>query len=133
MSILIGLHIKKVLEANLEVNKMVGDRLYPLVVPVGTPQYPFIVFRNSGTSNEVLTKDGSCEDRVNCEVTVVSKDYYSAISLGNEIRYSFEDKGAAYDKFEVLDCEVIGSSESFEIDIDAYTVSVSFSFKTIDK
>lgn len=131
MSLLIGYHIKEVLTKNDIVVEDVDNRIYPLVIPVGTPEYPFIVFRNDGITTDG-TKDGTCEDSVNVSVIIVTKDYMQAIELANTVRYSFEDVQAEYQQFQVNDCVVTGSSEEYLMDIDAVAITLGFNFKTVD-
>ncbi len=92
--------------------KEVGSRIYPLVIPEGAPEYPFIVYGSAGIS-PTDTKDGSCEDNVNASVVVVSKTYSSAIRIANMARYALEGVSEKYKDFEVRDCMLYGSSEDY--------------------
>lgn len=131
MSLLVGFHIKSALSEDEALVKEVGTRIYPLVIPEGTPEYPFIVYGSAGIS-PTDTKDGSCEDNVNVSLVVVSKTYSSAIRIANMARYALEGVTAKYNDFEVRDCMLSGSSEDYLQEIDAISVTLNFNIKTID-
>ena len=131
MSLLIGIHIKEVLLKDEALRKDIGDRVYPLVIPEGAPQYPFVVYESTGIQ-PFNTKDGSCEDSVGVSVAIVSKSYESVIGIANTVRYDLEGKTAKYTGFEVTECVLFGSAEDYLPDIDAVCVTLSFNMKTID-
>lgn len=131
MSLLVGIHIKEALLKDEELIKEVDNRIYPLVVPEGAPEYPFIVYRNSGIS-PTDTKDGSCEDNVSVSVVVVSKSYSSAIKIAQMTRYDLEGVSAKYDDFQVTDCLLSGSMDEYLQEIDAFGITLNFNIKTID-
>lgn len=131
MSLLVGIHVKEMLLTDAGVSGKVGDRVYPLVIPVGAPKYPFIVFRNDGTAPD-YTKDGSNEDSVGVSIEVVSKEYGEAIEIGNNIRYALEEKRKRYEQFEVRGCVLSGTTEEWLDDIDAYGIILNFEMKTVD-
>jgi hypothetical protein len=131
MSLLIGIHIKEMLLKDEGISEKVGNRVYPLVIPVGAPKYPFIVFRNDGTVPD-YTKDGNNEDSVGVSVEVVAKEYGEAVEIGNSIRYALEEKRRRYEQFEVRDCALTGTAEEWLDDIDAYGIILNFEMKTVD-
>jgi hypothetical protein len=119
------------LQSNKAVTEAVGNRIYPVVIPAGVPEYPFINFTSSLDGPDE-TKDGSCADNVSTTLAVVSKSYEVAVNTANEVRYAIEGKTARYDKFEVIDSSLVSCVEDYLMDIDAFTVTLSFNFKTID-
>lgn len=131
MSLLIGIHIQEVLTNAPEITAVVKERIYPLVIPAGVPQYPYILFINGGIT-DTGTKDGTAEDSVVVGVAVASKSYGEAVRTANRIRYLFVGKSAKYEDLEVRDCELLGSNEEYLLDIDVYTVTLQFNFKTLD-
>lgn len=131
MSLLVGIHIKSALLKDSNLTKEVNDRIYPLVIPEGTPEYPFIVYGSMGIS-PTDTKDGSCEDNVTVSVVVVSKTYSSAIRIANMVRYDLESVSEKYKEFEVTDCILSGSSEDYLQEIDAISVTLNFNVRTMD-
>nr|DAH19096.1 MAG TPA: Protein of unknown function (DUF3168) [Caudoviricetes sp.] len=131
MSLFISKHIISSLQSNKAVTEAVGNRIYPVVIPVGAPEYPFINFTSSLDGPDE-TKDGSCADNVSTTLVVVSKTYEVAVNTANEVRYSIEGKTARYDKFEVIDSSFLSCIEDYLVDIDAFTITLSFNFKTID-
>lgn len=131
MSILIGLHIKKVLEQNQDVVRRVGNRIYPLVIPQGVENYPFICYDMTGGTGE-QTKDGVLDDVATVNVSVIAKTYEEAIIIGNAVRYSFEGVTAKYERFEVTECSNVTYNDEYVEVIDAYAMNLSMDFRTID-
>jgi hypothetical protein len=132
MSILIGKHIKAVLSADAEVRRSLDDRVYPVAAPKGTPQFPMLVYVNSGI-NPDYTKDGVAGEAVTVQLVLLHTMYDNAIELMNHIRYLFEERVAYYPDFEVDDCYLTGYSEDYDLDLDKYVTSISLTFNTIDK
>lgn len=131
MSLLISKHIISSLQANEAVTEAVGNRIYPVVIPAGVPEYPFINFESSLDGPDE-TKDGSCADNVSTTLMIVSKTYEVAVNTANEVRYAIEGKTARYDQFEVIDSSLLSCIEDYLVDIDAFTITLSFNFKTMD-
>lgn len=131
MSILIGLHIKKVLEQNQDVVRRVGNRIYPLVIPQGVEIYPFICYDMSGGTGE-QTKDGVLDDVATVNVSVIAKTYEEAIIIGNAVRYALELSEGSYSQFEVTECSNVTYNDEYVEAIDAYAVNLSMDFRTVD-
>lgn len=131
MSLLVGMHIKEALLKDKALVGEISDRVYPLVIPEGAPEYPFIVYGNAGIS-PTNTKDGSCEDNVSVSVVIVSKSYSSAIKIAQMVRYDLEGVTAKYDDFQVTDCLLSGSADEYMQEIDAFGITLNFNIKTID-
>ena len=131
MSVLIGLHVKRVLAKNAEVVGYVGDRVYPLAVPNGVEQFPFICYDTSGASGE-RTKDGLVNDVATVALSVIAKKYEDAIKIGNLVRYAFEGRWGQYDEFRVQTCRNITYNDEYIADFDAYAMNLSMDFLTID-
>ena len=131
MSVLIGLHIKRVL-ANVEaVTRMVGNRIYPLVVPQGVETYPFICYDMNGFSGD-STKDGVLDDVASVNIAIIAKSYEEAIVLGNEVRYAFEGKRAKYEELSVRDCVNVAYNDEYIDALDCYAINLSMDFRTED-
>jgi hypothetical protein len=131
MSILIGLHIKRVLGGNKDVVKFVDDRIFPIAVPNGVSQFPFICYDTNGTSGQ-STKDGFVNDMASVGISVIGKNYEEVIVIGNLIRRAFERKRVKYEEFEVIDCMNIVYNDEYIADIDSYSLNLSMDFKTKD-
>lgn len=131
MSILIGLHIVRALEKNQVVKEMVGDRIYPLVVPQGVDRYPFIVYDMQGGSG-TTTKDGTVDDAVTVQVSVIAKMHTQALNIGNAVRYALDGHCPTYEEFKVLKTGNIAYNDEYVEAVDAYSVNISIDFRTID-
>lgn len=132
MSILIGLHIKRTLEADADVTRLAGNRIYPLVVPQGVDTYPFICYDVSGASGDD-TKDGVVDDIATVSMAVIAKTYEEAIVLGNLVRKAFEGKTAGYEEFDVVECMNMAYNDEYIEALDAYGINLSIDFKTISE
>lgn len=131
MSILIGLHIKRVLEKDNEVTKHVGNRIFPVVAPLGVDVFPYIMYDMNGGIGDA-TKDGVTDDVATVGISIVAKSYEEAILIGNKVRYAFEDKTANYEEFSVTECSGIAYNDEYIPDFDAFSMNISMNFRTED-
>ena len=132
MSLLIGQHIKAVLDADPVAKANLKDRVYPVVVTQSAPAFPLVVYSNTGTRPDE-TKDGNSNDTVTVVLILLSEKYKEGIMLMNHIRYLFEGHKAQYAQFEVTDCSLSGSSEDYDDGLAKYVFTISLTFNTIDE
>lgn len=132
MSLLIGQHIKAVLDADAACQARLKDRVYPVVIPESAPAYPLLVYTNTGTRPDE-TKDGNSNDTVTVVLVLMDNKYNDGVTLMNHIRYLFEGHKAQYSQFEVTDCELSGSSEDYDPDLAKFVFTLSLTFNTIDE
>lgn len=125
MSTMIGIHISTKLAENNKIREDVGDRIYPLVAPMGVPTYPFICYQTSVTNVE-YTKDGASSDTVNAAVAIIAKTYAEAAILAQSARWALECEKGSYESFEVDDCMLLGTQEDYLDELDAYSVTLNF-------
>lgn len=131
MSILIGLHIKRVLEQEEAVKRYVGNRIFPVVAPLGVEAFPFIGYDMTGGTGD-STKDGTTDDVVSVQLSVVAKSYEEAIKIGNAVRYAFEGKTAVYEEFAVTECANVTYNDEYIDDFGAYALDLNIDFRTED-
>lgn len=131
MSILIGLHIKRVLEQEEAVTRYVGNRIFPVVAPLGVDDFPFVGYDMSGGTGD-STKDGTTDDVVTVQISVVAKSYEEAILIGNAVRYAFEGKTAVYEEFAVTECANVTYNDEYFDNIEAYALNLNIDFRTED-
>ena len=131
MSILIGLHIKRVLEQEEAVTRYVGNRIFPVVAPLGVEAFPFIGYDMTGGTGD-STKDGTTDDVVSVQLSVVAKSYEEAIKIGNAVRYAFEGKTAVYEEFAVNECANVTYNDEYIDDFGAYALDLNIDFRTED-
>ena len=131
MSVLIGLHIKRTLESNPDVVKLVSNRIYPIVVPQGVETYPFICYDMTGASGD-STKDGAVDDVATVSISVLSKRYEDVILIGNAVRYALEGYCPKYEEFIITKTGNIVYNDEYVEAIDAYSLNISIDFRTID-
>lgn len=131
MSILIGLHIKRVLEQEEAVTRYVGNRIFPVVAPLGVEAFPFIGYDMTGGTGD-STKDGTTDDVASVRLSVVAKSYEEAILIGNAVRYAFEGKTAVYEEFAVTECANVTYNDEYIDDFGAYALDINIDFRTED-
>lgn len=131
MSILIGLHIKRVLEKEEAVTRYVGNRIFPVVAPLGVEAFPFIGYDMTGGTGD-STKDGTTDDVASVRFSVVAKSYEEAILIGNAVRYAFEGKTAVYEEFAVTECANVTYNDEYIDDFGAYALDLNIDFRTED-
>lgn len=131
MSILIGLHIKRVLEQEEAVTRYVGNRIFPVVAQLGVEAFPFIGYDMTGGTGD-STKDGTTDDVVSVQLSVVAKSYEEAIKIGNAVRYAFEGKTAVYEEFAVTECANVTYNDEYIDDFGAYALDLNIDFRTED-
>lgn len=131
MSILIGLHIKRVLEQEEAVTRYVGNRIFPVAVPLGIEAFPFIGYDMAGGIGD-STKDGTTDDVVSVQLSAVAKSYEEAIKIGNAVRYAFEGKTAVYEEFAVTECANVTYNDEYIDDFGAYALDLNIDFRTED-
>jgi hypothetical protein len=131
MSIMIGEHVQNVLHNNAKISAALGDRIYPMVIPEGTPAYPFAVFVDSDTA-QYGTKDGD-EELSQVSVAVVAKTYGQATELAQSVKTLLEGADEAkYEQFVVTDTRYTGCEKTYLDEIDAFCVTVNMEFETHD-
>ena len=131
MSILIGLHIKRVLEQEEAVTRYVGNRIFPVVAPLGVDDFPFVGYDMAGGTGD-STKDGTTDDVVTVQISVVAKSYEEAILIGNAVRYAVEGKKAVYEEFAVTECANVTYKDEYLDDLGAYALDLNIDFRTDD-
>ena len=132
MSILMGLHISRVLSNSEDLTEKIGNRLYPLVVPMGVDKYPYVVYdTNGGTGDE--TKDGTIEDISTVQLSIVAKSYHEALNIAQLVRYLLDGKSGDYTEFHVEQKGGVQYNDEYIEQLDAYAVNLVIEFKTIDK
>jgi hypothetical protein len=133
MGILIAKHITSVLADDEATTKLAGRRIYPVVVPEGSPAFPFTVFESQVEDTED-TKDGEVYDTVKTDFMCVGQKYEDAAYLASAIRSALTKRGSvAYDEYEVERTWFAGSKEGYLDEIAAYYVELNFEFEVSNK
>lgn len=131
MSILIGLHIARALSRDPKVTDKVGDRIFPLVEKQGVERYPYIMYDTNGSTG-TSTKDGVVYDIATVGISVISKTYAEALTIGNAVRYALDGYCPTYEEFKVCGTGNIVYNDEYYGDLDAFSLNLSIDFKTED-
>ena len=131
MSIFIGLHIKRTLDRDEGIKKLVGSRLFPLAMAQGVETFPFICYDTNGQAAQT-TKDGPTNDVASVSMAVISKGYEEALNIANAVRKSFEGKREVYPEYTV-ECVGVFYNDEYVDALDAFAVNLNLDFRTYNK
>ena len=126
MSLLIGKHIYSVLTSDNDVNGLVEERVFPLVIPDGADR-PFAVFNDINVVGE-YTKDGWAGDVTQATVMCVADKYESAADLAESVRIMLEHSKKQYDGYTIGSAELKKSGDSYQNGV--YVIVLNFEFET---
>ncbi len=124
----IGKHIYARLMASEQFRTLVGTRLYPVAADQGTAM-PYVTYHRTALATE-YTCDGAGVDTVSVSFRIVAGGYQAATEIAEEIRATLEGVRAAYGESEVRDAEVANSVDAYDVDIDAYVLTLDMRFRT---
>lgn len=119
-SLKIGKEIYSLLNGNEELTKLVGNKIYPIIVEKETT-FPFIVYKRTNLTPE-YTKDYHLKDNVYIEITCVSDNYSESIDLVSIVRKILENKR---DLAKGITNIILESANEDFID-DAYIQTINF-------
>lgn len=115
--------IKKLLNTE-SINKLVDNKVYPLVAPLET-EFPYIVFQRTDTTN--YSKDNRYQSELTYNVIVASDDYDESIELADSVIGELSGKrNIEIGDWKISSIRCGNSSESYN---DAYLQSLTFIFK----
>lgn len=124
----IAKHIYARLTASEPLRALVGTRLYPVAADQGTTM-PYVTYHRTALATE-YTYDGAGPDTVSVSFRIVAGGYQAATEIAEEIRAALEGVRSAYGDFEVRDAEVVNSVDAYDVDIDAYVLTLDMRFRT---
>ena len=120
-SISIIKELRKILLSNVELKKLVGERIFPIVADVET-NYPFIVIkRNSLTVN--YTKDILLLDENLLTFSILAEDYENAVNIAELVRVTLENKKTDF----IKDCRITNVTDSYN---NIFVIEITFNIKT---
>lgn len=124
----IGKHIYARLMELEPLRALIGTRLYPVAADQGT-EMPYVTYHRTALATE-YTNDGAGVDTVSVSFRIVAGGYQAATDIAEEIRATLEGVRAAYGEFEVRDAELANSVDAYDVDIDAYVLTLDMRFRT---
>lgn len=123
----IGAHVAERLLASDKLKSLVGGRVFPIAAVSGT-QKPYINYTRTGLSPE-NTKDGWSHDSANVAIEIVADSYTTAVEIAEVVREELEDHTVDYGDWSVKDCELLRAADGYALELDAYLISLEFSFE----
>ena len=127
-SILVAKLVYNFLINNVELNKYIAGRVFPIVAEFGT-EFPYVAYSRTYIT-PTYTKDFHTEDAVGVEIVVASQDYLESLEIANIIRKQFECKRLGLDdEITISQSNLLGVTEAYDDQANAYIQSLSFDFK----
>lgn len=125
-SILINKYIYERLSKSPDLQKLVGNKIYPLVAE-NTTTYPFITYFRDGINPISFTKDGYCQDEVYFTINVVNDKYTDTLTIANIVRKLMEGLKLSNDEATIFDTHMTSIDENFVE--NAYVQTMQFTCK----
>ena len=129
MSILLNNAIFGLLKANTGITKIVGQNIFPVIVPQTNPPItsPCIVIRRNFNTN--YTKDGQALNNSTVEVSILSADYNDTITLAilidNTLNYYRRDVAINT----IVDCRLVDCNELWQE--DSFIQNLTYAIKNL--
>lgn len=124
----IGKYIYAQLMASEQFRTLVGTRLYPVAADQGTDM-PYVTYHRTALATE-YTKDGWESDTVSVSFRIVAGGYLPAAEIAEAVRAALENARGSYGDAKVSEAEVVNSVDAYDLDLDAYVLSLDFRFRT---
>lgn len=121
-SIMIGRVIFELLSQNLELRKLVGNKVFPVVIQEDI-EFPYVVYRRSRLIPSYTKDNYATDDTVYVDVIAVAEDYMSSLNLAQAIRCALEGKKGQYDDIDIINIELEDSQEDGE---DVFVQGLTF-------
>jgi hypothetical protein len=120
--------IYKILKES-SLSQMVKNRIFPLVAPLGTDKYPFIVYSQTSRRTQG-TKDGDNRMLV-IAVSVVAKSYKEAHDISLDVqRVFFDDHTTSIEEtVGFRDFQFESETELYDLQTDTYMVKTEISYE----
>ena len=129
MRLVVSKHIYSALTASAELNKAVGNKIYPIATKNEVP-FPFIVYERDSVTPRYDKSGASVTDSV-VNVYILSESYTQAIDIAEMVIDALERKDAIYDNFEVIGAVMQGASESYTANTFVQQVTFNFTIKSL--
>lgn len=127
-SILVAKLVYNFLKSNTELNNYIDGRVFPIVAELGT-EFPYVAYSRTYIT-PTYTKDYYTEDSVGVDIVVASQDYLESLEIANIIRKQFECKRLGLDdEITISQSNLLGVTEAYDDQANAYIQSLSFDFK----
>ena len=127
-SILVPKLVYNFLKSNTELNNYIDGRVFPIVAELGT-EFPYVAYSRTYIT-PTYTKDYYTEDSVGVDIVVASQDYLESLEIANIIRKQFECKRLGLDdEITISQSNLLGVTEAYDDQANAYIQSLSFDFK----
>lgn len=127
----IGIYLQQVLGADEAFREALGSGICsPLVVPDGSSNWPAVIYRRARLDSDG-TKDGRGEDHVSVNFMVASDEYGEAVRCLEALREALEGRSGEAGGLTVMDAQVTGSDEAYNLDGGYYEEYLTIEFLTV--
>ena len=123
----VGIHVAEKLKSSEALRPLVADRVFSVAAVSGT-QRPYINYTRTNLTPE-NTKDGWVKDTAVVAIEIVADSYTTAVEIAEIVRERLEGMPSNYGDWEVRDCEMLKAMDGYALELDAYLISLEFSFE----
>lgn len=129
MRLEISKHIYSALSNSADIQKAVGNKIYPIATKNEVP-FPFIVYERDSVTPRYDKSGASVTDSV-VNVYILAESYTESIDIAEMVINALERKEAVYDSFQVIGAVMQGASESYTANTFVQQITFSFMTKSI--
>ena len=126
MRLCISKHIYSALVASADINKAVGNKIFPIATK-NEVEFPFIVYERDSVAPR-YDKSGQSVTESSVNVYVLAEKYTECLDIAEKVIKVLERNEASYEDFEVIGATMVGASESYTS--NTYVQQITFSFMT---
>ena len=120
--------IYSILKSNEEINKVVGNNIYPVVAPINTKN-PYIVFKR-----QITTQNDNKDSRysmVSIEINVYSNNYQQSIKVAELVKNTLENVyNKEVESFKIK--YIVSTSIDEDYNEDYYSQTMYFDCKVLN-
>lgn len=129
MRLVVSKHIYSALTASAELNKAVGNKIYPIATKNEVP-FPFIVYERDSVIPRYDKSGASVTDSM-VNVYVIAESYTESLDIAEMVIDALERKEAIYDNFEVIGATMEGAGESYTANTFVQQLTFNFTTKSL--
>ena len=129
MRLEISKHIYSALSNSADIQKAVGNKIYPIATKNEVP-FPFIVYERDSVTPRYDKSGASVTDSV-VNVYILAESYTESIDIAEMVINALERKEAIYDSFQVIGAVMQGAIESYTANTFVQQITFSFMTKSI--
>lgn len=126
MRLVISKHIYSALTNSVELNEVVGKKIFPIATKK-EEHFPFITYERDSVTPRYDKSGASVTESV-VIVNVLSESYTQSLNIAEMVIRALERKDVVYDDFAVIGATMLGANEDYIA--NTYVQQITFNFMT---